>query len=549
MKVCRRSFLSSSADSYVAVITWYRPNWTMVIAASIAVILVLLLFPVVPVGGAGRPTPDTGAPPAAGDTPVPPPTQTPLPVIVQDCASWSTTAPSDWPLALCDPFDDNRGGWVVGDHQDSLGSETRTVADGGYTWDMRATQPFFAGRQINLDPVTDFYAAVDGHTASGPEGNIQYGLQFRWTDANNFYMFLVSDFRNFKLYRYANGEMTALQDWTPAEAILANDWNRIAVKAVGPQLTLYVNDQQVAQITDSSLPAGQIRLVCQLLDTETPASVDFDNVEVRLPSAAVATGPTPIVPPPTEAAAVPTETLPPPPPPPATSTPVPPPALPTPTPPPTAVPVPPTLEGGWGGGLPTPETSDPTGWPIVFFDTFDDNGNAWVTGEDFDRLLESSKVIDETFAWQFKGIQGVHTSAEVPYPAVSDFYAAVDAKRYSGPEDVQYGLTFRRVDADNFYSFLVSDEQKFEATVQAKDRWYPLLPQTKSQAIRPGESNHIAVKCEGPKITFFINGQQVAEVEDIRFRKGTLALTLSIQQGDSGIMEFDNFELRAPAAQ
>jgi hypothetical protein len=183
---------------------------------------------------------------------------------------------------------------------------------------------------------------------------------------------------------------------------------------------------------------------------------------------------------------------------------------------------------------------------MVFFDSFDDNGNGWAVGEDFGRVVEASKVIDVTFAWQFKGIQAFHSIVEAPYPAVSDFYAAVDAKRYSGPEHVQYGLTFRMADPDNFYSFVVSDEKKFEAYAQTKDHWYPLIGSSKSNAIRPGESNHIAVKCEGPKITFFINGEQVAELEDIRFRKGTVALTLAGEQADTGIMEFDNFELRAP---
>lgn len=450
-------------------------------------------------------------------------------------------------MVMCDPFDDNLGGWSVGSHEDSLGKEVRTVAEGGYTWELEAVSPFFTSRAVNLEPMGDFYAALDAYKSVGPDGNTSYGLQFHWIDTDNFYMFLGSDFQTFKIYRFSGGQMDVLQDWTWTEAFIPNEWNRLAVKAIGAEFTFYINDQEVARLTDTTFPQGSLRLVAQLLETGLPATVDFDNMEVRLPGTAVETVatsavsalPTPPPPPPTD--------TPLPPAPPPTDTPLPPPELPTATPLPTAVALPPTPSGGWGGGLPTVESSDVTGWPIVFYDTFEDNGNRWAVGEDFDRLIEASKVIDETFAWQFKGIQSVHSVVEVPYPAVSDFYVAVSAKRYSGPESIEYGLTFRRADPDNFYSFTISDEQKYQVYAQAKDKWYPLIGVTKDKSIRPGESNRIAVKCEGPKITFFINGVQVAEVEDIRFRKGTVALTLSISQGDIGIIEFDDFELRAPA--
>ena len=537
--------LPDSSPSSVIVFSLGR----MFVPLAIIVILALICFPAQPAWSAGRPTPGGQAPPSTGDaTPSPAPTPTPVPVIT-DCASWSTSSPKDWSLAMCDPFDDNRGGWDTGPYEDSLGKQTRTVADGGYTWNMEATTPFFSSRHVNLEPMGDFYAAVDTYKSVGPDGNTGYGLQFRWVDPQNFYMFLGSDFQTFKIYRFSNGEMNVLQDWTKTDAFIPNDWNRLAVKAVGPEFTFYINDQEVARLTDAAFPQGTLRVVAQLLETGLPATVDFDNFEVRLPGTAVAAVATPVattLPPPPPPPA-PTDTSLPPPPPPPTNTPLPPPELPTATPLPTAAAVPPTPSGGWGGGLPTAESSDVTGWPIVFYDEFEDNGNKWVVGEDFDRLIEASKVIDQTFAWQFKGIQTVHSIVEVPYPPVSDFYVAVSAKRYSGPEDVEYGLTFRRPDPDNFYSFTISDEQKYQAYVQAKDKWYPLIGVTKDKSIRPGESNRIAVKCEGPKITFFINGVQVAEVEDIRFRKGTVALTLSVNQGDIGIIEFDDFELRAPA--
>lgn len=534
--------------------------------AIIVAILITVGFSTLPASGAGRSTP---APVPSTAKPAGNPTPTPLPVVA-DCAPESPAGTADWPRIMCEPFDDNRGGWATGKLGDAMGTMDCNIVDGGYTWTAEATKGFFASRRTNMPTVTDFYAALDVHKASGPDGDTQYGLQFRWMDPDNFYMILVSDAKDYKIYAYKNNKATVLTDWTPAPPFVANDWNRIAVKAVGSTFTFFINDQEVTQFTDASQPRGVVRMVVQMIPgVQNSGAVDFDNFELRLPSPSLALAATPAARVRTQSAVPPTDTPPPdqptvtpvPPPPPSADTPppppapptaiplpptptvAPPPALPTPTLPPTAVAVPPTL-ADWAGGLPTPATRDVNGWPIVFYDLFDDNGNNWVVGEDFDRLIESSKAVDQTLAWQFNAVQGVHSIVEVPTPAVSDFYVAVDAKRYSGPTHIEYGLAFRRQDPSNFYTFLISDEQKFEALVNVKDKWYPLIPVTKSKAVRPGQSNRIALKCEGPKITFFINGQKVSELEDIRFRKGTLALALNIKQGAVGIMEFDNFELR-----
>ena len=496
---------------------------------------------------AGRPT----LTPTGQAGPPPTPTNTPIPEPVENCAPWSVAAPADWPLLMCDPFDDNSAGWLIETSTGELGDATRTLADGGYTWEVVAHEPFVQSSDAPLDPVADFYVAVDTHKANGPEGDTQYGLQFRLQDASNYYMFLVSDDRDFKLYHFKEGQWITLIDWTTTEAFQKNDWNRVAVKAVGPDFTFYINDQQVTQFSDSTIPQGKLRLALQLIAGESSAVVDFDNFEVRLPSAGAEMPPAPPTPtpaPPTPAPATPTPLPPPPtevlpadtplpPPPPSADTPPPPPPAQTPevAPPTEAAPV----------AVDTVSAA-PVDWPVVFSDTFDDNRSRWVVGEDFDKLLEATKLVDETFIWQYKALQGVYSSAEVPYPEVSDFYASFEVKRYSGPEDGYYGLTFRRMSPNNFYIFLVNEEGKFQVQAQAQDRWYQLVEPANTEAIHASEWNRLAVKAEGPKFTFYINDQQILELEDIRFRRGTMALTLLVGQGDAGILEFDNFELRVP---
>ncbi len=169
-----------------------------------------------------------------------------------------------------------------------MGIITQTIAGGSYTWDIEAHKTFFTVAEVTLDPVFDFYAAVDARRASGPEDNTLYGVAFRKQDETNFYAFFVSDFGDFELIHYDEGKWTTLIDWTRTDAIHPGQWNRVAVQAVGPDFTLFVNDQQVSQFFDDSIPQGGLRVVASVLD-EAQAVVAFDNFEVRQPAAPPAT--------------------------------------------------------------------------------------------------------------------------------------------------------------------------------------------------------------------------------------------------------------------
>ena len=116
---------------------------------------------------AGRPTGAPTDPAAPPPTPTNTPTPTPVPVPVENCAPWSVAAPAEWPLATCDTFDNNANEWVTGaDNIRGLGTITRSVVDGGYTWEVEAYEGFVGAAGFGLDPVTDFYVAVDVHRAS-----------------------------------------------------------------------------------------------------------------------------------------------------------------------------------------------------------------------------------------------------------------------------------------------------------------------------------------------------------------------------------------------
>jgi uncharacterized protein YbaA (DUF1428 family) len=431
--------------------------------------------------------------------------------------------PASWPVLLQETFDDNARSWDVGTVNLNVVTLSRSVANGLYNWDMEARKPLMGWSEPVLGPLTGFYAGVDVRLVRGTDTDVDFGLSIRPPDIDSIYLVLASSAGGVMVERGIDDSSEIVMDWVPVDALRRNDWNRMAIRVTNSRLTVYVNDQVVGEVSVEALAEIQPGVVVRASQPAHPI-VQFDNFEIR-----VAQGNEPPLPT-------------------TTREPV---FLPSPLPGPatlasTANPI------TWGRIL-TGSSRIVPDWPIVFWDTFDDSGNGWSTYEEFNRQLEASKVVEGTLAWQFKALQDVQAVAEVPYSEVTDFYAAVDAKRYSGPEDVWYGFTFRQEDSNHFYSFLVNDRQNYQIQARAGDILHQLVGPVRSEVVRPGAPNRIAVMGEGARLTCFINDQPVIELEieqeDILFREGTLGLKLDAKAGDVGIMEFDKFELRTPRSE
>jgi hypothetical protein len=55
------------------------------------------------------------------------------------------------------------------------------------------------------------------------------------------------------------------------------------VLAQDDQFTFFINDQEVAQLSDGSLPQGRVGLAIDHFEEDVTASWEFDNFEVRAP--------------------------------------------------------------------------------------------------------------------------------------------------------------------------------------------------------------------------------------------------------------------------
>ena len=110
------------------------------------------------------------------------------------------------------------------------------------------------------------------------------GILFRADATNNtYYVFYVSQTGRYELVLCPGTTCHDIIATAPSPAINQglNKPNLLAVVALGNVLTLYVNHQQVAQVTDSTFNQGQIGLVASAFATAGhPTEVMYSNVRV-----------------------------------------------------------------------------------------------------------------------------------------------------------------------------------------------------------------------------------------------------------------------------
>jgi hypothetical protein len=135
--------------------------------------------------------------------------------------------------------------------------------------------------------------------------------------------------------------------------------------------------------------------------------------------------------------------------------------------------------------------------------------------------------------------------------SVSDFVLSVQARRVRGPKVTgEYGVIFRvsRLPGGdlNYYRFGVADDKTFHVALRHDGEWTRLIEWTDENAIKPGQENHLVVIARGSTFRFLINGDEIALVEDATLREGKAGLLISLDEGDEGVFEFDDFEVYVP---
>lgn len=184
---------------------------------------------------------------------------------------------------------------------------------------------------------------------------------------------------------------------------------------------------------------------------------------------------------------------------------------------------------------------------VLYQDDFSADVGNWVLESDLDAnasYVDGQLQLEITFpnliAW-----------AELVDHKFDDFVLEVDATQLGGPDDNSYGIIFRMEDPSAYYRFDISGDGHYLVIRRDKEgggQWVTItgdwLP---SEAIHKGAStNKIKIVAQGSHLTFYVNGQQVAEADDDTYRSGAIGLNAGSFHESGVKIGFDNLTIKKP---
>lgn len=171
-------------------------------------------------------------------------------------------------------FDTNDDTWSLGSDAQSA----RSIARGQLVMQLDTTNSLIWS--LNDYPLGDFYLEMDTTHLAGAVDNL-FGVIFRLQDDANFYLAVVSSDGQFTLGKYVDDSFATLARWTPTDALNSGrgSRNRLGLLALGDQITLLANGQELASVQDASFAQGAWGLTTGSINSDATA-VAFDNVTV-----------------------------------------------------------------------------------------------------------------------------------------------------------------------------------------------------------------------------------------------------------------------------
>lgn len=179
---------------------------------------------------------------------------------------------------------------------------------------------------------------------------------------------------------------------------------------------------------------------------------------------------------------------------------------------------------------------------IVFQDDFSDNNSGWnralTEGGESDYADGMYRILvnqPDTDIWALTGVDLADVSLEAA------------ALKVGGERDNRFGLVCRADAQGNFYTFIISSDG-FWGIGKVRGADYQLLDMDTlypSDAIRQGSAtNTLRADCWGDTLTFYVNGQKLAEVQDSEFSAGDVGFIAGSYASPGVDIRFDDFTLR-----
>jgi hypothetical protein len=186
---------------------------------------------------------------------------------------------------------------------------------------------------------------------------------------------------------------------------------------------------------------------------------------------------------------------------------------------------------------------------LPFVDDFSDSTSGWEEGD------YPSGTVGYRDGEYF--VQALENSALMwgqAFVDLADVEVEVIARQISGPanDNTGYGVMCRlKANEDgeiiNGYSLLISGDGYYAITKWSNGESSELVDWATSDEINTGTGvNTLRVRCEGERLTLYVNGNMVAEALDSSFTQGDLALAgVSFEDGEAEF-RFDDLTARSP---
>ena len=174
---------------------------------------------------------------------------------------------------------------------------------------------------------------------------------------------------------------------------------------------------------------------------------------------------------------------------------------------------------------------------LIYADDFSNTDSGWSISSDTD-VARSYNNGEFCFSIHKPGM--IYNAGTNAFGAQSNFVISVDARTQSAGNDAGFGIEFRRDENNNFYYFVISNNQ-YSLQKLTDGKWGTLQADTKSDYIKTdGSYNQLKVSCLGKTIEVYVNGQSLTTVTDSSLTSGAIYLAAT---GTGSDILFDNFKL------
>jgi hypothetical protein len=127
----------------------------------------------------------------------------------------------------------------------------------------------------------------------------------------------------------------------------------------------------------------------------------------------------------------------------------------------------------------------------------------------------------------------------------------VDATKNSGPDDNEFGVICRYLDASRFYYAVISSDGYYAIMKMTSAGSVPVVKASMLESdkiIHGAVTNHIRFDCVGTTLILYVNGSQVDRQTDPDYTTGNVGLLAGTFETPGTDVLFDNFFVYKPAA-